>query len=616
MRKQSGFTLIKVMLMSTMASVVVFGALKETVIQERLTGNFQKDMNARLLAEKGVFTAAAALQSELESNPNLSIDDLVNQHGTHTGGGTIGDDALFQANVIKNGAGLLEVSSLGQRYFGDANQKLIARFEFQPGQNNSPFQNAVTGCKGVNLSGSGMVDSYDSSKGLYSIINRDSSGHVNTVIGDSSVTISGNSPIKVDVKASGVVYLKGSSPIIGDVHSNTGVEISGGGGSDYRVEGNIYSGGFFTHKGGDVKGFARVTGDVDMKWGSQILNEGNDPYDIMYGGAGKFPADYLSQDKVELEDGTILYNVSYSNAYFKQVPELEPVKVYDPTSPDYDPAKPNKECDPFELPLNMPSVMAQNPEPSLDFEVGATQSYLFTPTTGRLQSSQTGTKKAKAQNAQAAQIYLFDNLKQDHGISNTDEERVFGMKKFRLASDGQMTITGGDVIFLVDGDFKIDGNAKLTIRSGSSLTVFTTGKIILGASGEVITEKEGMTDTGIPSLNFFSSYDKKDGVQVKGASDMYATIYAPLTQVRLSGSGQLYGAVRGSIINSSGGSGVHFDTALKDVNFGSGNTATSEPKLVFKGWAFQAADPLPEVDEMQDQRDDSNEGEKSSNQTQ
>ena len=73
MRKQSGFTLIKVMLMSTMASVVVFGALKETVIQERLTGNFQKDMNARLLAEKGVFTAAAELQSELENNPNPEI---------------------------------------------------------------------------------------------------------------------------------------------------------------------------------------------------------------------------------------------------------------------------------------------------------------------------------------------------------------------------------------------------------------------------------------------------------------------------------------------------------------------------------------------------------------
>ncbi|WP_241651833.1 type II secretion system GspH family protein [Pseudoalteromonas phenolica] len=245
MKQQSGFTLIKVMLMSTMASVVVIGALKETVIQERLTGNFQKDMNARLLAEKGIFTAANNLQKIVSDNSSFSVDDLVNQHGLHVGNGEIGDDTVYKARLSKSAEGLLEITSLGQRYYGDANQQLVARFELKPADIKSPFQHAVTGCKGVNLSGSGVVDSYDSSKGPYSETNRDSSGHVNTVIGDSSVTITGNSPIKGDVKASGVIYLKGSSPIIGDVHSNTGVEISGGGGTSYRVEGNVYSGGFF-----------------------------------------------------------------------------------------------------------------------------------------------------------------------------------------------------------------------------------------------------------------------------------------------------------------------------------------------------------------------------------
>lgn len=603
MKQQSGFTLIKVMLMSTMASVVVFGALKETVIQERLTGNFQKDMNARLLAEKGVFTAAKNLQTALSNNTKLTIDELVNQHGLHSGAGSIGEDTAYKARLSKNADGLLEITSLGQRYYGDANQQLVARFELQPADAQSPFQYAVTGCKGVNLSGSGVVDSYDSRNGPYSDSNRDSSGHVNTVIGDSSVTIDGHSPIKGDVKASGIVYLKGSSPVIGNVHSNTGVDISWG--SGVRVKGNVYSNGFYLHRGGEIDGVVRANGNAEMKWGSKINNPKNDPYDIMYGGTGSFPSSEHVQDSVEFSDGTVEYNVSYSNAYFKKNPEVEPVEVYDPSSPDYDPARPNKECDPFDLPKNMPEVMAQGDTPKLDFAVGATQNYQFTPATGRLLSTANGRKKALDLDSKAAQIYLFDNLSQQHGISETTEEQVFSMKNFKLYSDGKMTIAGGDVIFLVDGNFILDGDAKLTIKNGSSLTVFTTGKVILGASGQVITEKEGMTDSGIPSLNFFSSYSGTDGFEVKGASDMYATIYAPLTQVKLSGSGQLYGTVRGSIINSSGGSGVHFDSALKDVNFGSGGNGNAKPTLVFKGWSFEPAKPLPELEAGEGETTDS-----------
>ncbi|WP_241651832.1 DUF7305 domain-containing protein [Pseudoalteromonas phenolica] len=249
-------------------------------------------------------------------------------------------------------------------------------------------------------------------------------------------------------------------------------------------------GAFFTHRGGEVKGYVRAVGNVEMKWGSKIINANNDPYDIMYGGTGNFPASYHAQESVQLDDGTTRQNVSYSDAYFRKTPEIEPVKVYDPSSPDYDPAKPNKECDPFELPLNMPDVMEQNPERDQDFAVGATQTYMFTPKIGRLMTSQVGIKKAVALDSKKAEIYLFDNLSQSHGISDTTEERVFGMKNFKVYSDGKMTITGGDVIFLVDGDFVLDGNAKLTIKSGSSLTVFTTGKVILGASGQVITEKK------------------------------------------------------------------------------------------------------------------------------
>nr|WP_241651831.1 hypothetical protein [Pseudoalteromonas phenolica] len=89
---------------------------------------------------------------------------------------------------------------------------------------------------------------------------------------------------------------------------------------------------------------------------------------------------------------------------------------------------------------------------------------------------------------------------------------------------------------------------------------------------------------------------------------MYATIYAPLTQVKLSGSGQLYGTVRGSIIDSSGGSGVHFDSALKDVNFGSGGGSDEKSQLIFKGWFFEPAKPLPDLETDEGETSNSDSG--------
>ena len=54
-KKQRGFTLITVLILTSMASIVVLNSLRENLVQERLTGNFQKKINSRLLAEKGVF---------------------------------------------------------------------------------------------------------------------------------------------------------------------------------------------------------------------------------------------------------------------------------------------------------------------------------------------------------------------------------------------------------------------------------------------------------------------------------------------------------------------------------------------------------------------------------
>ncbi|GEK10816.1 DUF7305 domain-containing protein [Pseudoalteromonas peptidolytica] len=566
MKQQQGFTLVKVMLLGGMASVVVFASLKEGVVQERLSGNFQKDINARLVAEQGIREYRQRLEQSLINNPT-SVAQLVAGVST-TGDGAI-NDSRFNISVTTSG-NEFSVESLGQRYGEHANHRLVARFELQPAPKASIFQNAVTGCKGVNLSGSGAVDSYDSSKGTYEET-KSNDGDVHTVVGDADVVLSGHSPIKGDVQASGIVYLKGSSPILGDVRSNTGVDISPSS-SGIRVEGNVYSRGFFKHRGGKITGYVRAMGDAQMEWGAEILNQQGDAFDIQYAGSGQF-----KDTGLQLQDG-----VHYSDPRFRvQDLVVEPVKVYDPDSPDYDPAKPNKECDPLALPFNMNSIIDPNNQYT-DLQVGARQILHFKPKQAVYERNGTHVYVAKEK-----AIYLFQGIDQNLGAATERTQLAFPFKSLKLGSDGQIKVSGGDVIWLVDGDMTLSGNTQIWIEKGSSLTVFTTGKVSIGASAKVVAEQEGLTESGLPVFSVYSSFDEPNGFVFSGASSLYAAIYSPLTTILLNGSGQFYGTVRGASITGTGGTGIHFDQALKNAGIGVQPPSGGKPKLIFKGWHYK-----------------------------
>ncbi|ESP91908.1 MULTISPECIES: DUF7305 domain-containing protein [Pseudoalteromonas] len=593
--RQSGFTLIKVMLLSTMASVVVFTSMKDTLVQERLSGNFQKDLNARLQAEKGVFASADGLNDYVSQNEGATMAALLAANSGHSGGEY--SKGQFSTKISSPQAGIIEVASLGQRYGENAANNMVAIFEFTDAVLEPTFNNPVTGCKGVNLSGSGVVDSYDSEAGSYEDT-QGNNGDVNTVIGDSDVVLSGHSPIKGDVKASGVLYLKGSSPVIGNVQSNTGIDISHG--SGMRVEGDVLTQGFVIHRGGDIQGVVRANGNVEMLWGADILNTKNDPLDIQYGGTGKFEmADEHSQD-----------GVNYSASKFNVNPNVSAVRVYDPDSPNHDDTTVD-ECDPLALPGNMPNIIIAN-NGYENVEVKSNQTYTFQPQQSKLEQKRyNGIEVIKQETSSETSIYLFDTNKQVHGRLKPDSEYVYGMKNLTIGGDAVVNIKkvnkpnikGGDVIWLIDGDFIMTGNSRLNIEKDASLTIFVTGKVKLGASAQVVTEKPGITESGFGTFNIFSSYKpdpndnsnaNKHGVIVSGTSSLYAVIYAPLTSISMNGSGQFFGTVRGATIEANGGSGIHFDEALKKLKLGNGGTVKQPAKLTFKGWRYKHPEAFSE----------------------
>jgi hypothetical protein len=48
-------------------------------------------------------------------------------------------------------------------------------------------------------------------------------------------------------------------------------------------------------------------------------------------------------------------------------------------------------------------------------------------------------------------------------------------------------------------------------------------------------------------------------VTISGSSDLYAEVYAPQSDVTISGRGGFFGSVIGSTLTLSGSGGVHFD---------------------------------------------------------
>ncbi|MGJ8693767.1 MAG: DUF7305 domain-containing protein [Thalassotalea sp.] len=545
--KQHGFTIITVLIIAMMGSIIVMQSLKDSILQERMSGNFQKKMNARLLSEKGVFDVHDTINQLLNANPSMTIADLIaaSNNGVMTGTGILaGSEYAVAISELSGGAGI-ELASIGEQYEGE--NTLRATFELIQGSGVSPFSDAVIGCEGVTLNGSGTVDSYDSSVGTYNAATAEKEGDVSTIEPNSDVTLNGHSPIYGDIQSTGEVSLGGSSPVYGNIYATGDVSIN-----QSIVEGYVWTAGNYKMaNGGTIFEYVRANGDAEMGWSALILNQNNFGLDILYGGGDRF------KDTSN--------NSQYGDAQYNVNPNIAPVPEYDPSDTNYDPTDPATNCDPINIANEVTSI-DDGVTGLQPLSVGANQVYELTPTSGRYTANGSGV-------ISPVSATLFGK-----------PVSVYKMESYTLNSNSAMNITGGDVVMYVDGDFSLSGSGVFTIEADSSLTLVVTGKFSVGGSARIIASQHGLTDTGKPALSIFSSNSDNNGVAISGSSDIYAAIYAPLTDVKVVGSGTVYGAVRAKTATVSGGGGFHFDKALRDSTNGAiGNTNS---RLVLKALKY------------------------------
>jgi endonuclease G len=131
------------------------------------------------------------------------------------------------------------------------------------------------------------------------------------------------------------------------------------------------------------------------------------------------------------------------------------------------------------------------------------------------------------------------------------------------ASAGDLTMSGVNVATLANGAYCFH---NLTLTNIAQLKV--NGPVVIKLTGALnIGGASSFTNTtGIPgNLRILSSYSGAGGVTINNGANNYMVVYAPQTEVNISGVARLFGSVVGKTITAVNSGAIHYDTELNAI---------------------------------------------------
>jgi hypothetical protein len=129
---------------------------------------------------------------------------------------------------------------------------------------------------------------------------------------------------------------------------------------------------------------------------------------------------------------------------------------------------------------------------------------------------------------------------------------------------GILNVSGGGSVTITAPPYSVS-LSKLTLSGGSTLTIDGGGNHVdvYVATKVDISGGTLVNPTSLPAMMTLSACGPAaDSWVVSGGSDAAFVVYAPTRDITLSGSSPIFGAVYGNTVTSSGGSAIHYDTAL------------------------------------------------------
>ena len=124
---------------------------------------------------------------------------------------------------------------------------------------------------------------------------------------------------------------------------------------------------------------------------------------------------------------------------------------------------------------------------------------------------------------------------------------------------GNLTVSGGGMATMIAGTYCFN---NVTVSGGSTLAF--SGAVKMNITGKFTDSGGSLQNPSLipANLQVFSSYTGSNGVTVSGTSATYMAIYAPGTDVTVSGGGAYFGSLVGQTLRVSGNSQVHQDLDL------------------------------------------------------
>ena len=169
-----------------------------------------------------------------------------------------------------------------------------------------------------------------------------------------------------------------------------------------------------------------------------------------------------------------------------------------------------------------------------------------------------------------------------------DVPRANGRYLYRtpqISLGGGTTLTiNGPVDLISDGAISITGSSQVTITNGanSSFNLYCDDNIDFSGNG-MVNNTQNAAKATIWGTNTAASAKT---VQLKGSSAFVGTVYTPNSNVQISGSAGVFGAVIGKAVTISGS--VHFDVALMGTNIpggpNPGDGTTGYGAIAVSGW--------------------------------
>jgi hypothetical protein len=126
-------------------------------------------------------------------------------------------------------------------------------------------------------------------------------------------------------------------------------------------------------------------------------------------------------------------------------------------------------------------------------------------------------------------------------------------------SNGDLKVTGQRVAILAAGSYCFH---SITLTGGATIQV--NGAVSISLTGELNAGGGSFSNTTrIPAnLAIASSYSGKNGVSINGGADVFLTLYAPTTEVSVTGNASVFGSMLGKTLTVVGNPDLHYDTQL------------------------------------------------------